>query len=161
MRSRTAVLVAVTSVLTVASPALAGPVRSAVHDAATDWRYVHRLVHDVSLREFLRNRAATPDRWFDWSTDGCSAPMLGGTGRTYDSTAACVRHDFAYRNLRMLERRYGSGHTYWNGDNRARADQRFLSDMRAHCRRRSIWVRLGCYAWAQVYFTAVRVMGGP
>ncbi|MEY4174196.1 MAG: hypothetical protein RI900_1361 [Actinomycetota bacterium] len=160
MRSRTAVLVAVTSVLTVASPALAGPVRAAVHDAATDWKYVHRQVHDISLRDFMGSRLA-PDRWFDWSTDGCSAPMLGNAGRTYDFTEACVRHDFAYRNLRMLERRYGTGRTFWNAANRGQADQRFLSDMRAHCRRRSIFIRLACYAWAQVYYGAVRVIGGP
>ncbi|MBU6315456.1 MAG: hypothetical protein KGR47_03005 [Acidobacteria bacterium] len=161
MRSRTAVLVAVTSVLTVASPALAGPVRAAVHDAATDWKYVHRQVFGASLRDFLATRSAAPDRWFDWSTDGCSAPLLGGSGANYDFTEACVRHDFAYRNLRMLERRYGTGRTFWNAANRALVDQRFLTDMRAHCRRRSILLRLGCYGWAQVYFSAVRVLGGP
>jgi len=161
MRSRTAVLVAVTSLLTVASPALAGPVRAAVHDAATDWKYVHRQVFDTSLREFMANRTHAADRWYDWTTDGCSAPLLGGTGRTYDFTAACVRHDFAYRNMRTLERRYGTGRTFWNASNRAKADSRFLTDMRAHCRSRSIWVRIGCYVWAQLYYGAVRAMGGP
>jgi hypothetical protein len=159
MRLRLAVLVAVTSFLTVLSPADAGPPAPA-HDAASDWMFVNRMAVVVPLPEFLA-RAATPDRWFDWSTDGCSAPLVGDTGRSFDFRAACRRHDFGYRNLRLLERRYGRGATYWNHTNRRAVDERFRTDMLAHCATRAPWLRIQCRWWAFTYFTAVRIAGGP
>ena len=68
---------------------------------------------DVPLAQFIRDRF-TGDRWFDWTHDGCSAPLLGSTGRAYDFLQPCMRHDFGYRNLQLMERRYGSGATFWN-----------------------------------------------
>lgn len=165
MRLRLAVLVAVTSLLTVASPVSAGPSlppppRGGGHVAAVDWAYVQRMLFGVSLHDFLLN-AAFGDRWFDWSTDWCSAPLVGSTGLSFDFHGPCRRHDFGYRNLRLLERRYGTGHTYWNGVNRGRVDRQFLSDMRAHCTTRAPWLQLSCLGWAQTYYAAVRVAGGP
>ena len=160
MRLRLAVLVAVTSFLTVLSPADAGPRPAVTHDASSDWTFVHRLAVDVPLAEFI---AATrsPDRWFDWSTDGCSAPLVGDTGRSFDFRQPCRRHDFGYRNLRLLERRYGRGSTYWNHTNRKAVDERFRADMLAHCATRAIWLRTQCRWWAATYYTAVRLAGGP
>jgi hypothetical protein len=165
MRHRTAVLVAVTSVLTVLSPTMLGRPSSAsaapsVHSAATDWAFVQHELFAVSLDRFHRDRMRG-DPWFDWSNDGCSAPLLGNTGRTYDFGPACRRHDFGYRNLRRLERRYGSGHTFWNTTNRFRVDRQFLSDMRGHCRHRAWWLRPACGLTAWLYFAAVRTVGGP
>jgi hypothetical protein len=156
MRFRLAVLVAVTSVLTVVSPASAGP----RHTAATDWTFVRQEVWGRTLADFLSD-ARHPDRWFDWTTDGCSVPLPGGIGRTFDFREACRRHDFAYRNLQLLEHRYGTGRTYWNAVDRANADRRFLVDMRDHCRHRFVFVRPFCNAWARVFYTVVRVLGGP
>ncbi len=158
MRFRFAVLVAVTSFLTAVSisvsPATAGP------SAATDWAYVSRLSFSVSLPAFTAARA-TGDPWFDWSTDGCSAPLIGDTGLSFNFREACVRHDFGYRNLKLLESRYGRGHTYWNASNRKRVDQQFLTDMKAHCQRRSLPLRPTCQSWANIFFRAVRIAGGP
>ena len=154
MRFRFAVLVAVTSFLTVVSPAIAGP------SAATDWAYVSRMSFSLSLPAFSAARA-TGDPRFDWSTDGCSAPLIGDTGRSFNFREPCVRHDFGYRNLNLLESRYGSGRTYWNATNRKRVDQQFLTDMKAHCRSRSLPLRPTCQSWANIFFHAVRIAGGP
>ncbi len=167
MRLRTALLVAVTSLLTVASPASAAgllvtsPNRTApAHSASADWAYVQREMFAVTLAQFIRDRFQG-DRWFDWTHDGCSAPLLGSTGRAYDFLQPCMRHDFGYRNLKRLERRYGTGHSYWNPVNRRRVDQQFLADMKAHCKGRSWLLRVSCFVSAYTYYAAVRSVAGP
>ena len=161
MRFRLAVLVAVTSVLTVVSPALAGPAPAvAGHSATADWQFVHHELYDVPMSRFLLD-VRTGDRWFDWSTDFCSAPLIGNTGRSFDFHDPCRRHDFGYRNLRLLERRYGRGHTFWNATERRRVDQQFLADMKAHCHTRFVLLRPACLMWAEAFYAAVRVAGGP
>ena len=39
----------------------------------------------------------------DWSSDGCSAPVVHSTGRSFDFTNACRRHDFGYRNMSQVK----------------------------------------------------------
>ncbi|MGB8858462.1 MAG: phospholipase A2 [Ilumatobacteraceae bacterium] len=164
MRFRLAVLVAVTSVLTVVSPVSAGPTNTirpaAAHSAVNDWAFVQHELYGLALRDFVASIAAG-DRWFDWSSDGCSAPLVGDTGLSFNFRDPCRRHDFGYRNLQLLERRYGRGSTYWNGTNRRRVDQQFLADMKAHCRGRAITLQAQCFGWAETYYAAVRVAGGP
>lgn len=161
MRPRLAVLVAVTSILTVLSPASAGPVDAA--SAANDLAFVERMLYATSMTDFVRiaDLRTTIDGWFDWSTDWCSAPLVGSTGRSFDFRAPCRRHDFGYRNLQLLERRFGTGRTYWNGDSRARVDRQLRADMQAHCRTRAWYERYTCLAWADTFYAAVRVAGGP
>ncbi|MEI8239953.1 MAG: phospholipase A2 [Actinomycetota bacterium] len=156
MRHRFAVLVAVTSILTVVSPVSAGP----SHSASNDWGFVRHELWAEPLASFIAD-TKHPDTWFDWSTDGCSAPLLGGHGATYDFRDPCRRHDFGYRNLRLLERRYGTGRTYWNADVRRLVDRQFLVDMMGSCRHRSIFIRSICSLWAHIYYFAVRAFGGP
>src|SRR5258706_12336967 len=103
MRHVLRVFVAVTSVLTVASPASAG----SVHTAPTDQAYVDQMLYATPMSGFIA--AVGSDQWFDWSTDFCSAPLVGNTGRSFNFTNACRRHDFGYRNLHLLDRRYGGG----------------------------------------------------
>jgi hypothetical protein len=157
MRFATAVLVAVTSVLTVASPAHAGP---SVHDSTADWAYVEHELFAIPLAQFVLD-ARHGDRWFDWSNDGCSAPLLGNRGASYDFLQPCMRHDFGYRNLHRLEHRYGTGHTFWNAINRRRVDQQFLTDMKHHCHTRTFWRQPACFVYAYTYFAAVRAVAGP
>ena len=63
---------------------------------------LRQLVFEMPLEEFMaewaRDDHAGVDADFDWSTDGCSAGRLAGL---FDESqhAACVRHDFGYRNL--------------------------------------------------------------
>jgi hypothetical protein len=159
MRFATAVLVAVTSFLTVTSPADAGP-HETRHDSRSDWAFVEHELFAVSLEQFVAD-AGHGDGWFDWSNDGCSAPLLGNRGASYDFLHACMRHDFGYRNLHRLERRYGTGHTFWNATDRRRVDQQFLADMKHHCRTRILWRQPSCFVFAYAYYTTVRAVAGP
>jgi hypothetical protein len=152
MRHLLTVLVAVTSVLTVASPADAGSLHSVVADRA----YVERMMFATSMNGFLA--AVGTDQWFDWSTDFCSAPLVGNTGRSFNFTNACRRHDFGYRNLHLLDRRYSGGN--WNSLTRRRVDLQFLADMKAHCWSRPWYDAPTCFAWAETFYAGVRVAGG-
>ena len=153
MRHVLRVLVAVTSLLTVASPAIAGPIRSAVADRAT----IERLLYATPMSTFISSVGLDP--WFDWSTDFCSAPLVGNTGRSFNFANSCRRHDFGYRNLQLLDRRYGT--RGWNEDSRRHVDQQFLADMQGHCRSRHWYDAPTCFAWAAAFYAAVRVAGGP
>ncbi len=152
MRHVLQVFVAVTSVLTVASPAFAGP----VHNAANDRAFVEHLMYATPTSGFVA--AVGTDPWFDWSTDFCSAPLVGNTGRSFNFTDACRRHDFGYRNLRLLEWRYGID--FWNSTERRRVDQQFLADMKHHCWARPWYDEPTCLAWAATFYSAVRLVGG-
>jgi hypothetical protein len=156
-----AVLVAVTSFLTVASPSHADASNPPAHTATADWTYVSNTVWHTSMRVFLDRRAHhTP--WadtFDWTSDGCSTPGHVEKGRFYNFHDACVRHDFGYRNLHLLDTRFGASHHYWNETNRKLVDQQFLSDMNTSCSKRSWFVRPVCRAWAKVYYLGVRTFG--
>lgn len=167
MRISLRVLVAVTSILTVISPASTGHATSSSpahaqpqRSADADLAEVHRLIYAVSLREFMA-AVDTGDPWFDWSTDWCSAPLVESTGRSFDFSEPCRRHDFGYRNLQLLDQRYGTGNDHWNSTTRKRVDKRLLADMKAHCRTRVWHDRPPCRAWAQTFYAAVRVQGGP
>ena len=88
----------------------------------------------VSLRQFVAT-SATGDRWFDWTSDGCSAPLVGNTGLSFNFRDPCRRHDFGYRNLsaartplRHVARRSGTR------TNRRRVDRQFLADMKCALR---------------------------
>ena len=158
MRVLLSVLVAVTSFLTAPSPASAG----SVHSATADLAYIQRdAVRRVDRPTSPAAANATGDRWFDWTTDWCSAPLVGSSGRSFDFHAPCRRHDFGYRNLRLLERRYRGGGRYWNSTSRKRVDQQLLTDMRAHCRARPWYEEATCRLWADTFYAAVRVAGGP
>jgi hypothetical protein len=156
MRVLLSVLVAVTSFLTVSSPASAG----SVHSATADLAYVERQMYGVSITTFTAAADVSGDRWFDWSTDWCSAPLVGSTGRSFDFRASCRRHDFGYRNLQLLERRYGGGGRYWNATSRRRVDLQLLNDMNTHCRARPWYEEATCRLWADTFYTAVRLAGG-
>lgn len=164
MRVHLRVLVAVTSVLTVSSPVFTGSAgaapRLAAHSASADLATVEALLYRVSMSSFLTT-ARTGDPWFDWSTDLCSAPLVGSTGRSFDFRSPCRRHDFGYRNLHLLERRYGTGSTYWNSTSRQRVDQLLRADMRDHCASRPWYDQPTCYAWAETFYAAVRLAAGP
>ena len=167
MRRLAHVLVAATSMLAVlVIPIRYAPAHAAPGSARADAAFVQRMLFDTSMRAFTRTATQRNgpdgrggDTWFDWNTDFCSAPLLGNTGRTFDFTEPCRRHDFGYRNTKLLDARYGSG--AWGHAARRRIDQQFLADMLNHCRSRSIVERPSCMGWAYTYYGAVRVAGGP
>ena len=140
----------ITSLLFVAA-SVAAP---SPHSAATLGSIVERGVYSTELTEFPRfvrdNRREFSE--LDWSTDYCSAPFVGNTGRSFNFRLPCQRHDFAYRNLKIL-----GG---FNEENRKRADDRFLLDMKSTCAPRVVTQRFNCYLWADTFYVAVRVFAG-
>jgi hypothetical protein len=142
-------LVAVSSLLTAPSPG---------HDAASDLAEIERLLYAVPLAQFVSVVAAGSD-WLDVTTDWCSAPLVGSTGRSFDFRSPCRRHDFGYRNLQLVEQRYGVD--AWSSASRRRVDRQFLADMRSHCRSRPWYDEPTCLAWAATFHAAVRAFGGP
>jgi len=137
-----AILVAATSHL--AAP----PVDTADVD---DFR---RLMFSTPLLHFAVAAERQLPPQFDWTTDWCSAPMIGSTGRSFDFTLPCRRHDFAYRNAKRLPGE-------WTAPKRRRIDEQFRRDMIVTCSTRPIDQKVTCRSWAEVFFRAVRIAGGP
>ncbi|MFM7095666.1 MAG: phospholipase [Actinomycetota bacterium] len=124
------------------------------HSAATLGSVVERGVFATELVEFPRfvreNRRFYRD--LDWSTDYCSAPFVGNTGRSFNFRLPCQRHDFGYRNLKII----GA----FTEENRKRVDDRFLADMKSTCTPRGVTQRYNCFLWADTFYAAVRVFAG-
>ena len=117
----------------------------------------HRAMFRTPLASFVE-MANSPqrDRRLDWSTDGCSAPVVGSTGRTFDFTDACRRHDFGYRNFKVIDKG-----KWWTSAMRHRIDRVFQQDMLRDCNKRIKSVRKICRAWAKTFFKTVRAYSGP
>lgn len=104
---------------------------------------------EVALPTFVEHRAdrGTP---FDWSSDGCSNSPDHPFG--FDFTAACLRHDFGYRNfLRGLRLDPTPAR-------KAGIDARLAADLDTICARHALW-RQFCNQVANLYVWAVRVVG--
>ncbi len=127
------------------------------------WRQEHARARHVSVDTVDRWLAAAPERLdapaarmgnWNLSTDLCS--FAPDTGPVFDFRFPCIRHDFAWRNLRRLDTRLGGGI-----DTRARrlaASRQFLRDMQASCSMRPAFQRPACGAMAHAYFRAVSVV---
>lgn len=137
--------------LLVAASSFAAPTP---HNAATLSAVVDRGTFATELSAFptfvRENRRGFPE--LDWSTDYCSAPLVGNTGRSFNFRTPCQRHDFAYRNLKLLG--------LLGEANRRRVDDQFLVDMRTTCAPRPITQKFNCLAWAETFYAAVRTFGG-
>lgn len=116
---------------------------------------VDRIVFEMSLRDFVRARSSLrrAHRHLDWVTDYCSAPIVGNEGRSFNFRAACMRHDFAYRNYRRLG--------VFDAPMRSAVDGVFHGDLVESCLPKRVSLRLRCLAWAEMFFEAVRLGGGP
>jgi len=147
-------------------------------DPQRDLQRIEALVFKTGISDFVRLSAShsVDDAWFDWSTDGCSAPIVGDSGRSFDFSRPCLRHDFAYRNYKLLDDRYsclgrprrgvcavGDSRqgVFWNAITRQRVDLRFKQDMMYECLIRRSSDRFRCRIWAETYYKAVRIAGGP
>jgi len=132
-------------------PAEAGPVATAEGSAPPSRLSLVEGLMAAPLEEFLRyHSAASHDPRLDFSTDECTAPVVGNSGRTYDFTDACLRHDFGYRNYGPLG---------LISERRRSVDERFLADMQAHCATRPREQVVSCLGWARDYHRAVRTFG--
>jgi hypothetical protein len=122
---------------------------------AVSWAGERNLVErylTADLSEFLDYKhSPTQDPRLDYSDDGCSAPIVGSSGRSFDFTQACERHDFGYRNSKRLG---------FFPEAKAAIDRRFLEDMLDHCATRAADLRTRCRGWAYVFFAGVTVFGG-
>jgi hypothetical protein len=120
----------------------------------TDRHLVDALVFDVDLNTFIRQRFSLKrlHPQLDWTTDGCSAPIVGSEGRSFNFRRACVRHDFAYRNYKRL----GA----FDESARVLLDERFRMDLLESCAARRRTFKLRCLAWAEVFHSSVRAIGG-
>ena len=115
------------------------------------------LLFRTSLSAFVTAaNSKTHDARLDWGTDGCSAPIVQSTGRSFDFYNACRRHDFGYHNMS----RFKNGRV-WSETLRLRIDEQFRKDMRSSCIARDVISRTQCRAWAETYFRAVRRFGSP
>jgi hypothetical protein len=114
------------------------------------------LVFQTSLKTFISS-ADDPnrDKRLNWTTDGCSAPIIGSSGRTFNFYDACRRHDFAYRNFLRLDKG-----KWWNDSFRARVDAVFKKDMATDCVKRTAIDKRSCMAWVNIFYEAVRAYSG-
>jgi len=135
--------------------------RSIIDRAVIDRSVVDRLVFATPLHQFRaeRSRAKRTHRWLITTTDGCSAPLVGSSGRSFNFRVACERHDLAYANYSALARL--SLDVEWNAALRATVDDQFQRDLQELCTKRRHSERLRCDAWSVVFFHAVRVSAGP
>ena len=155
MRQLAAFTVAITvlaSVPTTPVIASSSPIDSGVVD---------HLVFNTPLARFRNERARTKrvHRWLITTTDGCSAPVVGSSGQSFDFRLACERHDLAYANYAALAQ-LGIGYE-WSAALRAVVDDQFQRDLQASCVKRRRSERLRCDAWAVVFFHAVRLAARP
>jgi len=115
------------------------------------------LLFHTSLPAFVASADfPSHDVRLDWSTDGCSAPIVQSTGRSFDFYNACRRHDFGYRNMS----RFKNGRV-WSETLRLRIDEQLRKDMRSSCTTRDVISRTQCFAWAETFFRTVRRFGAP
>ena len=141
-------LVAVTSLLTVNSPLRITP--PAFESPIEAVSYV---MFDLDFVSFKRNtyslKRAYP--YLDWTTDGCSAPVVGNEGRSFDFTHACIRHDFGYRNTKKLGQ--------FSEPVRLQIDEQFHRDLESSCANQFRTRKIRCLMWAETFYIAVRATG--
>lgn len=125
----------------------------------SDVERFQQLMFATPLAAFVAIAESGRPATLDWTTDHCSAPLVGNTGRSFDFTHACRRHDFAYRNLKMFDRRAPG--VWWNPEWRARVDEQFRRDLRGQCASRPLSQRITCRWWAEIFYRAVRTFAGP
>ena len=147
-------LVAVTSVLPAQLPPVA-LTSTQPHSVMSIIDAVRHIEFDLDITSFARQRFSLRRQYptLDWTTDGCSAPIVGSEGRSFNFRTACDRHDFGYRNFKALG--------LFNTSIRTLIDEQFHRDMNRACdsQRRTLKVR--CIAWSEVFYTMVRAAGGP
>ena len=142
-------LVAVTSLLTVHIPhRITPPVFETPIEA------VSYVMFDIDFRTFTREKFSLKRAYpfLDWTTDGCSAPVVGGEGRSFNFTHAYVRHDFGYRNTKKLGQ--------FNEMVRTKLDEQFHRDLESSCATQVRTRKIRCLMWAETFYVAVRATGG-
>ena len=147
-------LVAVTSVLPAQLPPIVVTITQP-NSALSTIEAVRHIEFDLDIVTFTRQRFALRRQYptLDWTTDGCSAPIVGSEGKSFNFRSACDRHDFGYRNFKNLG--------LFDTLTRTLIDEQLHRDMNTYCdsQRRTFKVR--CIAWSELFYTMVRAAGGP
>ena len=147
-------LVAVTSVLPAQLPPIVVTITQP-NSALSTIEAVRHIEFDLDITTFARQRSSLRRQYptLDWTTDGCSAPIVGSEGKSFNFRSACDRHDFGYRNFKNLG--------LFDTLTRTMIDEQLHRDMNTYCdsQRRTFKVR--CIAWSELFYTMVRAAGGP
>ena len=147
-------LVAVTSVLPAQLPPIVGTITQP-NSVLSTVEAVRHIEFDLDIATFTRQRFLLRRQYptLDWTSDGCSAPIVGSQGRSFNFRSACNRHDFGYRNFKNLG--------LFDTSTRTLIDEQLNRDMNTYCdsQRRTFKVR--CIAWSEIFYTMVRAAGGP
>jgi hypothetical protein len=147
-------LVAVTSVMPAQLPPDAATITQPI-PVLSNVDAVRFIEFGLDIATFTRQRFSLRRQYpaLDWTTDGCSAPIVGSQGRSFNFRSACDRHDFGYRNFKNLG--------LFDTSTRTLIDEQLHRDMNRACdsQRRTFKVR--CIAWSEVFYTMVRAAGGP
>lgn len=121
--------------------------------AATD-----RLSFATPLDAFMAARAVADPPGLDWSSDGCSVPVVHeperSTPQGFDFLPSCERHDFGYRNQKAQGR--------FTEQSRQVLDDVFRADMGAVCAQQRGWFggrEVLCNHIADDYYFWVRSCG--
>ena len=143
-------LVAVTSVLPAQLPLDASPVPVLSNVDAV--RYIE---FDLSIAGFTQQRFSLRRQYptLTWTSDGCSAPIIGSEGRSFNFRAACDRHDLGYRNFKAL--------AIFDTSTRKLIDEQLHRDMNTYCNSQRRTFKVRCIAWSEIFYTMVRAAGGP
>ena len=142
-------LVAVTSLLTAHTPDRISP-----PPFESPIEAVSYVMFDIDFSTFRREKFSFKRAYphLDWTTDGCSAPVVGNEGRSFNFTQACMRHDFGYRNIKKLGQ--------FNDATRAKIDEQFHRDLESSCSNQVRTRKIRCLMWADTFYVAVRATGG-
>jgi hypothetical protein len=126
----------------------------------TWWKAEHSAAIGVSARTMeglwamgqgLDGSTAKQGYW-DLSTDFCSNSR--DTAAHFDFKAPCVRHDFAWRNLKKMDARHHV-HRFNIHVKRVSTTKQFHEDMDGHCDGRHWAIRQACFTTSDIYFQAV------
>ena len=142
-------LVAVTSLLTAHTPDRVSP-----PPFESPIEAVSYVMFDLDFMTFTREKFSLKRAYphLDWTTDGCSAPVVGSEGRSFNFTQACIRHDFGYRNVKRLGQ--------FNEVVRTKLDEQFRRDLESSCATQVRTRKIRCLIWAEAFYVAVRATGG-
>jgi hypothetical protein len=142
-------LVAVTSLLTAHIPDRITP-----PTFETPIEAVSYVMFDLDFKTFTREKFSLKRAYphLDWTTDGCSAPVVGNEGRSFNFAQACMRHDFGYRNIKRIGQ--------FNDATRAKIDEQFHRDLESSCATQVRTRKIRCLMWADTFYVAVRATGG-
>ena len=125
-----AVLVAVSVGVMKPAEAQSAPTTTELQEQADLLDRLLLITYHTWVSRYNANRTNDDFEHFDWSQDHCSVPLDLRPPYRELFRMSCLRHDFMWRTLAVIDE--GTGRM-WNERNRYRADRQIESDTRAAC----------------------------